>query len=172
MRPTPALGSCDLCGDLILCGFCGHGQLSDEQRSAWEKGVILLLSVILFPVAIVCATSPCTTWSETSPPIHMSWHLPHSLLLLLKDKTHFVGISGYSSVSLRGISLVGTIYQQFPQLVKNLPAMQETRVRFLDWEDLLEKGMAIHSSILAWRIPWTEEPGRLQSVESQEWDMT
>ena len=106
MRPTPALGSCDLCGDLILCGFCGHSQLSDEQRSAWEKGVILLLSVILFPVAIVCATSPCTTWSETSPPIHMSWHLPHSLLLLLKDKTHFVGISGYSSVSLWWISLV------------------------------------------------------------------
>ena len=40
------------------------------------------------------------------------------------------------------------------QLVKNLPAMQETPVRFLGWEELLEKGMAIHSSILAWRIPW------------------
>ena len=44
------------------------------------------------------------------------------------------------------------------QLVKRLLAMQETQVRFLGWEDLLEKGMAIHSSILAWRIPWTEEP--------------
>ena len=42
------------------------------------------------------------------------------------------------------------------QLVKNLPAMQETRVRFLSWEDPLEKEMATHSSILAWRIPWTE----------------
>ena len=50
-------------------------------------------------------------------------------------------------------------------MVKNLPAMQETRVRSLGWEDPLEKGMATHSSILAWRIPWTEEPGRLQSVE-------
>ena len=49
------------------------------------------------------------------------------------------------------------------QKVKNLPAVQETQVRSLGWKDLLEKGMAIHSSILAWRIPWTEEPGGLQS---------
>ena len=45
------------------------------------------------------------------------------------------------------------------QIVKNLPAMQETRVRSLGWEDLLEKEMETHSNILAWRIPWTEEPG-------------
>jgi len=45
--------------------------------------------------------------------------------------------------------------------------MQETWVQSLGWEDLLEEGMAIHSSILGWRIPWTEEPGRLQSLESQ-----
>ena len=50
------------------------------------------------------------------------------------------------------------------QLVKNLPAMWETRVRSLGWEDPLEEGMATHSSILAWRIPWTEEPGRLHTV--------
>ena len=47
------------------------------------------------------------------------------------------------------------------QMVKSLLAMQETRVRSLDREDPLEKGMASHSSILAWRIPWTEEPGKL-----------
>ena len=47
------------------------------------------------------------------------------------------------------------------QTVENPPAMQETRVRSLGWEDLLEKGMATHSSILAWRILWTEEPGGL-----------
>ena len=58
------------------------------------------------------------------------------------------------------------------QLVKNLPAKQETRVRFLGREDPLEKEMATHSSILAWRIPWTEEPGRLQSMGLQESDMT
>ena len=52
------------------------------------------------------------------------------------------------------------------QMVKNLPAVWETLVRSLGWEDPLEKGMAIHSSILAWRIPWTKEPGRLQSIGS------
>ena len=52
-------------------------------------------------------------------------------------------------------------------MVKNLPAMQETQVRSLGQEDPLEKGMAVHSSILAWRIPWTEELGRLQSVGLQ-----
>ena len=53
------------------------------------------------------------------------------------------------------------------QTVKNLPVMQETRVQSLGWEDLLEKEMATHSSILAWRIPWTEELGGLQSTGSQ-----
>ena len=51
------------------------------------------------------------------------------------------------------------------QTVKNLPAMRETWVRSLGQEDPLEKGMATHSSILAWRIPWTEEPGGLHSME-------
>ena len=53
------------------------------------------------------------------------------------------------------------------QTVKNLPAMLETWVRSLGQEDPLEKGKAIHSSILAWRIPWTEEPGKLQSMGLQ-----
>ena len=57
------------------------------------------------------------------------------------------------------------------QLVKNLPAMQETWVPFLGQEDPLEKEMATHSSILAWKIPWTEEPGKLQSMGLQELDM-
>ena len=52
------------------------------------------------------------------------------------------------------------------QLVKNLPAVQETWVRSLGWEDPLEKEMAIHSRTIAWKIPWTEEPGRLQSMGS------
>ena len=47
-------------------------------------------------------------------------------------------------------------------MIKNLPAIQETQVQFLGWEDPLEKGKAVHSSVLAWRIPWTEEPGGLQ----------
>ena len=53
------------------------------------------------------------------------------------------------------------------QMVKHLPTMQETWVQSLGWEDLLEKEMETHSSILAWRIPWLEEPGGLQSMGSQ-----
>ena len=56
------------------------------------------------------------------------------------------------------------------QMVKNLPAVQETQVRSLDQEDPLEKEMATHSNVLAWRIPWTEEPGRLQfMVVTKSW---
>ena len=61
---------------------------------------------------------------------------------------------------VKGTSLVA-------QMVKRLPAMRETWVQFLGREDPLEKEMATHSSTLAWKIPWTEEPGRLQSMGSQ-----
>ena len=53
------------------------------------------------------------------------------------------------------------------QMVKSLPTIQETLVQFLGWEDPLEKGAATHSSALTWKIPWTEEPGRLQFMGSQ-----
>ena len=58
------------------------------------------------------------------------------------------------------------------KLVKNLPEVQEMGVRFLGWEDPLEKEVATHSSTLAWWISWTEKPGRLQSMGSQESDTT
>ena len=58
------------------------------------------------------------------------------------------------------------------QTVKHLPTMRETQVRSLGREDALEKEMATHSSTLAWKIPWTEKPGKLQSMGSQESDMT
>ena len=58
------------------------------------------------------------------------------------------------------------------QSIKNLPAVQETQVRFLGWEDPLEKEMATQSSILAWRITWTEEPGRYSPQGHKESDMT
>ena len=64
-----------------------------------------------------------------------------------------------SSYDIKKVSLVA-------QMVKNPPAKQETQVQSLGQEDPLEKGMATHASILAWWIPWTEEPGRLQSKES------
>ena len=66
-----------------------------------------------------------------------------------------------------GYSLLYSWTSLVTQLVKNLPAMWETWVHSLGWEDPLEEGMATHSSILAWRTPWTEEPGGLQSMESQ-----
>ena len=65
----------------------------------------------------------------------------------------------------QGLSQFGT--SLVAQIVKNLPAMRETQVQSLDWEDPLEKRMATHSSILAWRIPSTEEPGGLQSTGSE-----
>ena len=69
--------------------------------------------------------------------------------------------------------LVAKLWASFiALLVKNLPAMQETQVRFLSWEDPLEKEMATHSSILAWGILRTEEPSGLQSMELQESDTT
>ena len=58
------------------------------------------------------------------------------------------------------------------QMVKNPPAMREIWVQSLGWEDALEEGMATHASILAWRIPWTEEPGRLYPRGLKESDMT
>ena len=57
------------------------------------------------------------------------------------------------------------------QMVKKLPAMQETPLQSLGHKDPLKKGMATHSRFLAWRIPWTEEPGGLQSMGHKEWDM-
>ena len=58
------------------------------------------------------------------------------------------------------------------QTLKHLSIMRETQVRSLGWEDPPEKEMAIHSSTIAWKIPWTEEPGRLQSMGSKELDTT
>ena len=73
----------------------------------------------------------------------------------LHNSNHLV-----SSIILGWASLVA-------QMVKHLPTMQETQVQSLGWENPLEEEMATHSSILAWRMPWTEELGGLQSIESQ-----
>ena len=82
---------------------------------------------------------------------------------------HQASQSGIKTVEFQSFHLNPDIHHYFPiaQMVKSLPAMQETRVQSLGWEDLLEKGTATHSSILAWRLPWTEEPGMLQSMGSQ-----
>ena len=82
----------------------------------------------------------------------------YSPVFEIQNKEHLIVSIIYNTIYL-GTSLV-------VQMVKNLPAMQETRVGFPGWEDPLEKEMATQSTILAWRIPWTEEPGRLQSMGS------
>ena len=78
---------------------------------------------------------------------------------------HGIARVGYDLAAAATIVLIA-------QSVKDLPAMQETRTHFLGLEYPLEKEMATHSSILTWRVPWTEEPGRLQSTGSQKLDMT
>ena len=60
-----------------------------------------------------------------------------------------------------------SVGEQMAQMVKSLPAIQETQVQSLDWDDPLKKRMATHTSVLAWRVPWTEEPDGLQSKGSQ-----
>ena len=84
--------------------------------------------------------------------------LEGSLFIAIPKKGNAKDCSNYHTIAL--ISHVA-------QRLKCLPGMQETRVRSLGWEDPLEKEMAIYSSTLAWRIPWREEPGRLQSMGLQ-----
>ena len=72
-----------------------------------------------------------------------------------------------AGMSANALSLGSSVTSLVAQTVRRLPTMRETGVRSLGQEDPLEKGMATHSSTLAWRIPWMEEPGRLQSMGSQ-----
>ena len=74
---------------------------------------------------------------------------------------------GYSPWGSKKLDTTEQLSTLVAQMVKNLPAMQETQIQVLGWEDPLERGMATHCSILAWRIPWTEEPGRRQFMGLQ-----
>ena len=91
----------------------------------------------------------------------------HGLDFLLYSSLHHLLHS--EDMDIQNTPSIARNYQDSPvaQLVKNLPAMQENWVQFLGQEDRLEKEIATHSSILAWEIPWTEEPGRLQSMRLQ-----
>ena len=108
------------------------------------------------------------------PTIHFPFLLLRWSVTLLRWSINFVGnvLKGKFSVELLSLLVLNSsIYKEgvslMAQTVKNLPVMEETWVWSLDWEDPLEKGMITHSSILTWRIPWTEEPGWLQSIGSQ-----
>ena len=97
---------------------------------------------------------------------------------LLRSKTNNSPLRG-SSLAVNGAQKYSEIRSPLPvcaslmaQMVKNLPAIQETQVRFLSWEDPLKTGMATHSSILAWKIPWTEKPGGYSPWGCKESDTT
>ena len=100
-----------------------------------------------------------------SPDLRLRHRIPTAHLRTRRARDTKLLVQSYCVTQDR--STQGNGASQVALVVKNPPAMQETWVPSLDQEDPLEKGMATHSSILAWGIPWTEEPGRLQSRGSQ-----
>ena len=91
----------------------------------------------------------------------------HHLLEPAQTHVHWVHDAIQPPCPMSSLLLPSIFYFKLYQMIKNMPAMQEIWVRSLAWEDPLEKGIATHSSIFAWRIPWAEEPSRLQSMASQ-----
>ena len=106
-------------------------------------------------------------WVTQSQIMPQTWELSQSTPPIMDQKNHLAKQQNQGNKCLE--SLIIWEGAQAAQMVKNLSATQETWVQSLGWEDPLEKGMATHSSILTWRIPWTEEPGKLQSTWSQSW---
>ena len=107
----------------------------------------------------VWASCSGQSWLAQGPGLWSSLHLPTGGLDIC--------LMPWASVCMFSMGNMRSRASLLAQMVKNLPAVQETQVQSLGWEDPLEKGMATHSSIFAWRNSWTEEPGRLQSMGSQ-----
>ena len=144
---------------------CDHLLLSALWRLFEEKLKYKAVSSLLchfyrfyLPLISVCSLNSQKCWYLLKPHIRSKCRKNSTALLRQICDLGFIGYLG--TPIPKWTSLVA-------QLVKNLPAVQETWVWFLGWEDSLENGMATHSSILAWRIPWTEEPGGLQSIGLQ-----
>ena len=112
-------------------------------------------------VLVVCGSQANSTKIQVSPLINE--------LYIFYYGNNMNNMKSYKtfSFSRNYTCLLNTLASLVPQMVKNPPAMQDTWVWSLGQEDPLEESMATHSSILAWRIPWTEEPNRLQSVRSE-----
>ena len=96
----------------------------------------------------------CASQEVTDAPKHPTAHRPAAQQRITQHRT----ANGSENEKLCSVPLCASLVAQ---MLKNSPAMQETWVQSLGWEDPLEKGLATHSSILAWRIPWTEKPGML-----------
>ena len=111
--------------------------------------------------SICCAEKFAGPWSDCLPHLQETRHC-----FLFDNFSAWFTLHLYSPTSL-SLFIMSIWASLVAHLVKNPPAMQEPWVQSLGWEDPLEEGMATHSSILAWKSPWTEEPGGLQSLGSQ-----
>ena len=126
-------------------------------------------------ISRICRAMLCLWWADLCPPSKICWghHSESDLVWRQSQKLSLEGWPhGSVDVRLRPPEKTWKTFLLFKtslvaQKVKRLPTTQETWVRSLSWEDLLEKEMATTSSLLAWRIPWTEEPGGLQSTGLQ-----
>ena len=151
-HPNDLLLTCYLCKDLT---FWDAGGLGFQHTSFW--GIQFNSHQVFIPHGVfkrlLQLSHSGLLWDWGPQGRHGGWHpgplwlWPWDLVICSNQPSHLGGSE-----------------------VKNPLTMQETSIRSLDWEDSLEKEMATHSSILAWRIPWTEEPGRLQSTGLQELD--
>ena len=115
---------------------------------------LTLSSVFFILFALFCSSEVISTVLSFSSLIHSS---VSDILLLIPSRVFLITL----------IVLFASVCSLVTRMVKRLPTMQETWVQSLDWEALLEKEMVTHSSTLAWKIPWMEEPGSLQSMGSQ-----
>ena len=109
-------------------------------------------------------------YSSLSNGIIWTFHVSEVLakVLIITHSAFFIKLTFRTVNLLISVSFAICVASLVAQMVKSLPAMQETQVWSLGWGDTLEKGMATHSSILAWRIPWTEETGRLSLWDHKE----
>ena len=115
-------------------------------------------------IANSCKQTKCTSYQLFASQLQTHPSLPYFVIIEITPETYFLQHPGEQASSIKGSR--ETLGFPLAQTVKNLPAMQETQVRSLCWKDPLVKGMATHSSVLAWRIPRTGEPGGLPSMGS------
>ena len=126
--------------------------------------------ILCHPLLLLPPISPSIRVFSSESTLNMRWPKYWSFSFSISPSKEHPGLISFRMDWLDLLALLHA--SLIAQSVKNLPAMQETWVQFLGQEDPLEKEMAIHSSILAWKIPWTEEPGGLESMGSQESDTT
>ena len=141
-----------------MCNQCFPGcsaLIQRDHKSSYKTGGTVCHTPPPTPVGLIVGPVPSIfrLVASTSMPLSLS-------IQSLDSQTRYGPLFQFLNILRNRASVV-------TQMVKNLPAMQETWVQSLGWEDPLEKGVATNCSILAWKIPWTEEPSQLQSMGSQ-----